>query len=155
MSDSSKPSGPPAGRIAKLKHDGAASAAELREFLESVKGKSPQEVMGAVATSSLVQSTIIAAGALCLILIGASVIAYALPTQDDGVATKKSVETDNSPNDGNRDAAEADSNAAGDTAAANEAADKALDHLGIRETKQTKPGEDPLNSLNDLLDGVK
>lgn len=157
MSNSLEPKGPPAGRIARIKHDGAASAAELREFLRSVKGKSPQEVMGAMAQSSLVQSTVIATAAICMILVGASVIAYAFPSQDDAVANKQTVDENKSQGSENTDSSEAQTGAddAQDSVAGDDDRDKALDHLGIGDTKQLKPGEDPLKSLDDLLDGVK
>jgi hypothetical protein len=113
--------------------------------------------MGAMAQSSLVQSTVIATAAICMILVGASVIAYAFPSQDDAVANKQTVDENKSQGSENTDSSEAQTGAddAQDSVAGDDDRDKALDHLGIGDTKQLKPGEDPLKSLDDLLDGVK
>ncbi len=42
----------------RLKNDGAATIGELREFLGKMRGRSPQEVLGAVAQSSLFRCTL-------------------------------------------------------------------------------------------------
>ena len=48
------------GDFHRLKVNGAATVAELRDFLAQTRGKSPQEVLGMVAGSNLVWSTLLA-----------------------------------------------------------------------------------------------
>src|SRR6478735_5690079 len=43
-----------------LQQNGSASLAELKEFLGRLQGRSPQEVVGLVSTSMMVQSMVIA-----------------------------------------------------------------------------------------------
>src|SRR5262245_33764196 len=42
----------------RLSTDAAATTAELRDFVRSLKGRSPQEVMGIVSSSALTQAVI-------------------------------------------------------------------------------------------------
>lgn len=67
-----------AGEMRQLKEDGAASAAELREFLSQLKDRSPEEVMGAVAQSGLVHSTLLATGGCIVLLVVCTIIPYVL-----------------------------------------------------------------------------
>jgi len=64
----------PRGMIARdlhrVREDGRASAEELRQFMGELRGRSPQEMLGAVAQSDLVRSTL-AAVVLTAILLGA------------------------------------------------------------------------------------
>ena len=48
-----------ANDLHKLRTNGAASAAELREFLSSIRGKSPEDALGAFASSNLIQALLI------------------------------------------------------------------------------------------------
>src|SRR5690349_13965485 len=54
--------------ITRLKEASAGSAAEMRDFVRSLKGRSPQEVLGLVAQSSLL-SGVIQATLGCIVLI--------------------------------------------------------------------------------------
>src|SRR5687768_7042887 len=58
-----------AGDLGRIKRDGTATAAELQKFLQDLKGKSPQEVLGSVAQSRLLQS-VVQASLWSLVLIG-------------------------------------------------------------------------------------
>ena len=59
--------------VRKLKRSASASASELREFLAEMRGKSPREMLGTVATSdlgkSLIQATIGVAAAIAVFTI--------------------------------------------------------------------------------------
>ena len=99
------------GELKRLKADTAASAAELREFVASLKGKGPQEVLGAVAQSGLTRSIAAAFGGFIVLLVLCSVIPYgyhkiwpAAPAQK----TAKNQSNDNS----TQTAAEADQDTA-------------------------------------------
>ena len=54
-----KPIASPKRDIKQLAGNSQAVVGELREFLASLKGKSPKEMMGAVAESSLFQSLLV------------------------------------------------------------------------------------------------
>lgn len=49
-----------AGQMSRLKHHSGATASELREFIHTMKGKNPQQMLGMIAQSDLVRSTAIA-----------------------------------------------------------------------------------------------
>lgn len=65
-----------AGDLRRLKSDGGASAAELREFLAQLKGRSPEEVMGAVAQSNLIRSICIATVGCVALMAAFTIIPY-------------------------------------------------------------------------------
>ena len=65
---SDKPPAGIVGDIHRLKTNGAATVAEIREFLATTRGKSPQEVMGMVAGSNLIWSTLIASAATAVFM---------------------------------------------------------------------------------------
>ena len=75
-----------AGDLGRLKRDGAASADELRDFIKGMHGKSPQEVLGSVAQSGLVQSTLLSAVGVLVLMTTFTVVPYAWgkigPTQE-------------------------------------------------------------------------
>lgn len=48
------------GEFRNLKDNGSASLVELKEFLSTLRGRSPQEVIGIVKTSLLIQSLVFA-----------------------------------------------------------------------------------------------
>lgn len=64
MSDLSKTESTPprglVGDIHRARAGATATAGELREFVKQLRGRSPQEMLGIVAGSSLIQSTIVA-----------------------------------------------------------------------------------------------
>ena len=71
-STSLQPKDPPAvlaGYFRNLKTHGTASLAELKEFLGTLRGKSPQEVIGVVSSSMLIQSVALATGITVLMMV--------------------------------------------------------------------------------------
>jgi len=73
--------------LAQLKEGASASAAELREFLNDMKGKDPHEVLGLIAQSSFVQALAVAAiGTVALLIVG-TVVPYALYSGKKEVTT--------------------------------------------------------------------
>jgi hypothetical protein len=48
------------GDVRRARAGATASAAELREFVSQLRGRSPQEMLGAVAESNLVRATVLA-----------------------------------------------------------------------------------------------
>jgi len=148
------------GELKQLKSNGSATADELREFIGSLKGKSPQEVLGAVAQSGLTRGIVQATVGFVVVLVVFSVVPYGYNKMwPANAVTAKTSDAD--------DSAEAELNeqdpvsaavqpvAATDTAPAG--AGDLPDKLGIGETKVSDPKSNPLDSnpnLDKLLDGV-
>ena len=80
-----------AGDLRRLKSDGVASAAELREFLGNLKGRSPEDVMGAVAQSNLVRSIGLATVGCLGLMAVLTIIPYLLRDSSSSVAANSSV----------------------------------------------------------------
>jgi hypothetical protein len=140
-----------------LKEHGGASLSELKEFLSSLRGRSPQEVIGIVKTSLLIQSIAISAG-LIVVFLGIFTItpymiwgpqvaqkpkktpppeaAQAAATAPATVAAKAETKSDGSPS--------------------SEDTGKAMKAMGMDETKTADPKSNPLEKdFDKLLDGAK
>jgi hypothetical protein len=149
------------GELKQLKSNGAASAGELREFIGSLKGKSPQEVLGAVAQSGLTRGIVQATIGFVVVLITFSVVPYGYnkiwPSTDDSTAAKT---TDDDQSTEAELGADETASSKQPVAAADDVpagAGKLTDALGIGETKTSDPNANPLESksnLENLLDGV-
>ena len=61
-----------------LKRNSSATAGELREFMREMRGKSPREMLGAVAQSTLVQSTVVSTVAIFILLMVLTAVPYAM-----------------------------------------------------------------------------
>ncbi len=152
----------------RLKSDGGASVAELRDFLGQMHGRSPQDVIGMIAGSGLTRSMLLAALLCGLVLLVFTVFPYALESRSNGVPTAadKAVKveassqdpgadtvSDSSPTTAGSPLATATGGSNGD---AGLDADRAVDAMGIGETRIADPDENPLESrLDDLLDGIE
>ena len=73
-----EPIASPKGDFKKLGRNSQAVVGELREFLANLKGKSPKEMMGAVAESSLAQSLLISTVMMTILVFALSAIPYLL-----------------------------------------------------------------------------
>ena len=71
--------------IRNLKRNSSATAGELREFMREMRGKSPREMLGAVAQSTLVQSTIVSTIAIFILLLLLTAVPYAMDTSEGNV----------------------------------------------------------------------
>lgn len=184
--DSTNSTGGPRGLardIERIKVGGTATAAELREFIGSLKGKRPQEVMGAVTGSGLVQcttlATIITTLFLALFTVGpyvwnklnpvaktaqaapaaATTAQPTAPASAQPAATQPEKNTAPAKNDAPPTKGETAKSGAPpidplEPSAANK--QKALEKLGIGETKASDPKKNPLeNSADDLLKDLK
>ena len=141
-------------RIRDLQTNGSASVAELKEFLGTLKGRSPQEVIGIVSASLLLQSLAVAVVATLLLLLVGTVVPYMLwgPLKSQNVAAKPAAAA--------ATANPATSDAAGQeprppSAAASSAPDaaKAAQVMGLDEVKGTTPDDKPPD-IDNLLDGL-
>lgn len=172
--------------FARIKSGSTATAAELREFIGALKGKRPQEVMGLVAGSSLVQCTTLATIVTAVFMAAFTVGPYvwykvlypptpvtaqapaAAPAKTELPATT-AAPTNAAPNTASAPAKNDAPIAKGDAtkssmptpsgdplepSTANK--QKALEKLGIGETKSSDPKKNPLeNSADDLLKDLK
>jgi hypothetical protein len=71
--------------IRNLKRNSSTTAGELREFMREMRGKSPREMLGAVAQSTLVQSTIVSTIAIFILLLLLTAVPYAMDTSEGNV----------------------------------------------------------------------
>lgn len=154
---------PPRAGLPPLKglhSNGSASVAELKEFLGTLKGRNPQEVIGMVSASLLIQSLGIAAIATVLLLGVFTVgpyLAYGPPKQKKlattpaAAAKAKSDAAASQPADASPASTELDAKAVSPDAA------KAAQALGIDEVKDSDPSKNPLDkgpNIDNLLDGL-
>ena len=141
------------GELGQMRENGKASAEEIRAFLKSVRGKSPQEVLGTIAQSGLAMSILWATIGCAVLLVVFSVIPYVLSGEDEAEApSAKKAQAEK------KEPAEAEQTA---QAKPNEnetpaGPDPSLpDKLGIGETKASDPKKNPLEgNIDNLLDGI-
>jgi len=156
-----RPAGCGVGRdLKQLQTHGKASAAELREFLAHTRGRSPQEVLGLLAGSSLVRSIFLAAAGT--ILVTGTIVPWLIKggTSADEAQVKAAaapqktattVERETTPKTENVTTADAANSAPSKTDA-----EKAVDVMGLGETKAADPKKNPLESnLDKLLDDLE
>ena len=151
-----------ANDLHKLRTNGAASAAELREFLSSIRGKSPEDALGAFASSGLVQALLISTIGFVLVIGVFTVVPYMLsesaeaasnPSKSKQVA--QSAPKSTTAEDGSTETAATPTETSAETPTANPTASEpdlnnAARVLGIDETKGTDPAEAP--DLDSILD---
>lgn len=156
-----KPMSSPANDIRKLRTNSAATASELLGWLSKMRGKSPQEVLGTVATSSLFKSLITATLLMAVLILGWTAIAWGYDqfikeAEQEAVAN----ETNNN-NTTQQPEPQATKNVENPDKAAMPELDlskkqKIADDLGIGETKEAPKNSNPLDDTNDdLLKGLE
>lgn len=143
-----------------LKTNASASADELRQFINSLKGRRPEDVLGSITGSGLVRATAQATAVTGVLLAAFTLGPYLL--RPAGTGTTKAATSGPAP----ATAASAPVSAAqpASTATANPAAtdgpseanvQKAAQVMGLDETKAADPKVNPLEkNLDKLLDGV-
>lgn len=130
------------------------TVAELREFLAQMRGKSPSEMLGAIASSNLFHSALVATAAISVAITALTLIPFAWGKvfhREDAATTAASA-----PGDGDTPPAstapQPDLDAATDTTATPSAADR----LGIGDSEDAPPNVNPLeSSTGDLLEGLE
>lgn len=145
------------GDLKQLKTEGGTTAAELREFLSKLKGRSPDEVMGVVANSNLVRSTLTATMGCVVLLVVLTIVPYALKLRSASVSEKPSAAVAQPTNEAPA-AAEKAASTSDQTAAAAPAPDleRAAKAMGIGDPIEADPKLNPLDSkLDKLLDGIE
>lgn len=144
----------------RVRKEAAASATEIRQFINGLRGKSPQEMLGTISASSLVQATVQATVWTTLLLAGFTFIPYLLKSDakasnkpsatakkaDESKAADKVEKPDTKP------AVAASAN--GEPSADN--VQKAAKAMGLDEVKQADSKKNPREKdLDTLLDDLK
>lgn len=148
------PPGYPTGDLHRLKTNGAEAAAELAEFLKKMRGKSPQEMLGLVAQSGLMQGVVQATVWTIVLMALLTVVPYGLakafPTAPKAVAESAAEKAPAKAAPKSDETGET-----GPTDPASKAA-KALKKMGEDDTKTSSPARNPLeNATDDLLKDLK
>lgn len=140
------------GQMSRLRAHSGATAAELREFVKQLRGRTPQEVIGVIAQSNLIRATAMAAGGTFIILIVFTI----LPILFGGSKAKPEAAAPAAPT-----APVAEKPAAAKTDDSSKAVvppvtaktkdQEAADKLGIGETKTLDPKKNPLEGAGDDL----
>lgn len=141
--------------VRRMKEGTQATAAELREFLSGMRGRSPQEMLGAVAASSLVQCTVAATLITAAFFVAFTLGPYYLqgapkPKPEKPVAAAPAAPapqaTTPKPDAATADAAPTDGKPN---------LQKAAEKMDLIETKQSDPKKNPLDKEVDSLLDVK
>ena len=144
-----------AADIRSVKHNGAASITELREFMRSLKGRKPQEAMEIASSNGLIRGLVISTIGFLVVLFVFTLIPFFL--DEDEVVTQQGITptSENASTQGsNSSAGTEDQTGASQTPTAQ--GEELLDKLQIGETKTADPDANPLDSqFNDLLDGIE
>jgi hypothetical protein len=142
----------------QLGKNSQAVVGELREFLATLQGKSPQEMMGAVAQSSLARSLVVSTLVMAVLVFSLSVIPYYLKQGSEGEETvvedgkRAAGNSEEQPYDPEADQGREKEVPVG-PAAPMSSEQKAADILGVGEVAD--PESNPLeSSTDDLLDGL-
>ena len=149
--------------VRRIQAGGAMTAAELREFIRQFKGKSPHEVLGAVAQSGLTRA-VGAATVGCAALVAVfTVLPYAwgkvapaeakTERKTAAAQTASDVATEQPPAAARQPAGEASGEAVRSEGVASQ---ELLDKLGEGDAKTSDPRSNPLEeSADDLLKDLK
>ncbi|MCC7419613.1 MAG: hypothetical protein IT428_04995 [Planctomycetaceae bacterium] len=140
--------------VRRMKEGTKATAAELREFLAGMRGRSPQEMLGAVAASSLVQctvaATLITAAFFVVFTLGPYYLHGAPKPKEKPVAAAAPAAA---PAEPAKTEAPSAAPAATNTADGKSNVEKAAEKMDLIETKPSDPKKNPLDKdLDNLLD---
>ena len=163
LSSSDPVNSPPGlrGDLHRARAGAFATTAELREFVHNLRGKSPQEVLGAVANSGLAQGVGLATFGTIILMGVFTVLPYymyggkAAATAAAKKATAAAAAAPDPVTDRTAAAAPTDDKGAPASKNASSNAQQTLDKMGESETKQADPKVNPLDNLDDLLETKK
>lgn len=138
--------------VKRLSADAATTTGELRDFVRSLKGRSPQEVMGIVASNALTQAMIGSTIATAVLLVVLTVpFAFGKSAKAKSQKPAAAVaETESAKSD-----AAASKTTNSDGTPSEEDIKKASKAMGLDETKTADPKKNPLDNFDNLLDKVK
>ncbi len=140
-----------------MSKNSGAVVGELREFLATLKGKSPKEMMGAVADSSLFMSLFLSTGIMMALLLVLTAVPYAFQKMEEETASgdepaKEEAAREDAPASNEEDTAQPSQPS---PEAPKTKQQQTADALGIGEQKPAAPDSNPLeSSADDLLEGL-
>ena len=130
----------------ELKTNTNATVQELQEFLRHLKGKSPQEMLGVVASSQLIRATILSCIIVAIAIFALTAIPYFLQGEEQPATQPTAVATPATPAPApaptSPPAPEANVTTPDDTPAS-------LKPLGVNETKTAPANSNPLEAKKD------
>ncbi len=135
------------GQMSRLRVHSGATAAELRQFVKQLRGRTPQEVIGVIAQSNLIRATALAAGGTFILLIVFTI----LPILLGGSKTKPQAASPAAATSPAAAKTDDGGKAVAPPVTAKTKDQEAADKLGIGETKTLDPGKNPLDSVGDDL----
>ncbi len=152
----------PIGDAPRVRKEAAASATEIRQFINGLRGKSPQEMLGAIAQSSLIQATIQATVWTTVFLAIFTVGPYVMKS-DAKAASKAAPAKAAKKAESEAPAAKSEKSEAAATAAKSNGDEPSADNvqkaakaMGLDEVKNTDPKKNPREKdLDTLLDDLK
>jgi hypothetical protein len=126
---------------------------DVREFIANLKGRSPQEVLGAVSESGLVQATVQATFGCLIVLVACTILPWAFKSDESVVAAETEPATtaaaeasENTTTDPQSETASTDAQSGNGSPSSSDAA-RAASAMKIDETVVTDPKSNPLNGL--------
>ncbi len=146
----------------RLKKHGGMTLTEMREFIRQLHGRKPSEVLGIVSSNALIRAmgeSVLYSGLLLVVL---TVVPF-LFAGDEKESGSKTGPVAQASNEATSTAATTDNPVAGTAATATgadgsistEDAQKAVQAMGLGETKTADPDKNPLDNLDSLLDDAK
>ncbi len=144
--------------LKNLRRNVSSTADELRDFLGQMKGKSPKEMLGLVAQSTLskgfMQSIVIFSALILVFTVIPFTVGLFKPKEEKKVQTQESAPA-NVDNDKNNTATTA-TDPEGNPVPTGETGNPVIDTLGIGETKEAPKAVNPLDDTgDDLFDELK
>ncbi|MDA0832655.1 MAG: hypothetical protein O2955_05015 [Planctomycetota bacterium] len=141
------------GDISRLKEHGGTTVAELQDFVRQLHGRSPSEVLGIVSGNLLIRSLLEATAYMAVLIALLTVIPFMLKSDapPKAAATPAAVNAPASTTDATAPVSPTTS----DDDLSEENAQKAVEVMGLGETKTADPDKNPLDNLDNLLDDVK
>ncbi|BCX49275.1 hypothetical protein HAHE_31830 [Haloferula helveola] len=135
------------GDLRRLKQNSSATVAELKAFLAELKGKSPQEMLGIVASSQLFRAITTSTVVVFIGIIAFTAIPYAMGEKEEPVVEEETTTVEPKKEPAPAEPAPAEP--------APPPAEADLSKLGVDETKEAPADKNPLETDNDnFLDGL-
>ena len=136
--------------LKNLKGNSSATVDELRDFMKQMRGKSPAEMLGAIAQSTLVRSLIVSTVSIVALLFTLTAASYFFADKDKLKVPVKSADQKLMEPNGKQDASKSPGNPISMPAV------NPPDVLGVNSEETGKPAEvNPFDNNDDPLNGLK
>ena len=136
--------------LKNLKGNSSATVDELRDFMKQMRGKSPAEMLGAIAQSTLVRSLIVSTVSIVALLFTLTAASYFFADKETLKVPVKSADQKFLEPNGKQDASKSPGNPISMPAV------NPPDVLGVNSEKTGKPAEvNPFDNNDDPLNGLK